>query len=107
MELTKRQALEICRDLWDWLAENPTKHKWDWPRWSDYEHMKSYCPCCEYVRQQDSICEQCSLINYWPDGCLAINSPYRRWESARSDSRRSMFAKRIANYARKALKEVV
>ena len=32
--LTKRKALEITRDLWAWLAKNPSKDKNEWPGWA-------------------------------------------------------------------------
>ena len=53
MKLTKRKALEICLELWQWCAETGLD-KADWPGWHKYGQMDADCPCCEYVRQHPS-----------------------------------------------------
>jgi len=107
MELTKRRALEICRDMWDWLADNPEREKEDWPGWEEVGRMLDNCPCCEYTCQQvGDFCDHCPLYYYWPENdCGSDNSPFRRWLGSNLHYR-SMYARRIANYARKALKEL-
>jgi hypothetical protein len=78
MALTKRRALEICCDLWAWLAKNPNEEKENWPEWEFNEgsvpEMVNYCPCCEYVCQFFKITEQelsgahcpkCPLAGKW------------------------------------------
>ena len=107
-ELTEKRALEICRDLWDHLADNPEMEKYEWPGWNEVGDMQSDCPCCEYA---DSNCTECPLLYYWPEKgdalpCLRPTSPFSRWGGAELSYSRTMFAKRIANYARKALKEL-
>lgn len=47
IKYTKRQALQDCLKLWEWLAANPEKGK------DDYPHFKflyaNDCPCCHFV----------------------------------------------------------
>ena len=94
MKLTKRKALEICKELWTWLAETGTGQKRDWPGWKKYGEMACDCPCCEYaltLRREHQNCNVCPLLNYaWGDKrykpCL-IWSPqddtfYGLWEHA-------------------------
>lgn len=79
MTLTKREALVICRELWEWLRDNPGKSKGDWPGWEEYGVMFLHCPVCEYTKQQELGCTQCILP--WPasSGCYALDSPYLAW----------------------------
>lgn len=92
-ELTKRRALEICRDLWLWLEENPGKRKGDWPGWKNID-IGDDCPCCAYVREQPPIkdgimdCLKCPLLSLWPAKrvgyrvmvpCERPTSPYWKW----------------------------
>lgn len=105
MKLTQRIALTICRELWQWLADNPTKGKEDWPGWEQYKkYVKRpstsiglptysficHCPCCEYVFQTNN---PCPLTNYAWEGkyrtsqycfsalspCVQKDSPYLEW----------------------------
>ena len=69
MKLTKRKALKICKELWEWLAENPDKQKIHWPDWEKYGEMSHGCPCCEY-RDQRQDQEGFRLSSYCEKGCL-------------------------------------
>ena len=120
--LTKRQSLLLCIELWDWLAENPTKHKSDWPGWTEHTDAEAYnhCFACQYAEEQavinlkDDICSLCPLMDYWDDGfdaicpsayktCMGKNSLYLRWSGLRGLTESASAAKRIADAARKAL----
>ena len=35
--------------LWNWLAENPERDKYDWPWWQKYGDVNSQCFACEAV----------------------------------------------------------
>lgn len=130
MKLTKRQALEICRDLWDWLAANPDSHKEDWPGWTSLRPFAHDCPCCERVLRelgrpedddymhctspeggsetQDKVrvemLDLCPLKSLWPNGCCNLPSPFIQWATYRHDpSRREQCARAIADACRKEL----
>uniref|UniRef100_A0A6M3KDM5 Uncharacterized protein n=1 Tax=viral metagenome TaxID=1070528 RepID=A0A6M3KDM5_9ZZZZ len=82
MTLTKREALVICRELWEWLRDHPRRRKDDWPEWGKYGRMNSNCPACEYCEQQDLHCWECILP--WPDGnCCAPASPFTAWRDGK------------------------
>ena len=91
MKWTKRRTLEVCRDLWQWLADNPDKGKWKWPEWEynggEISRCRADCPVC----QHDIYDCDCCLL--WGKGgelereelereeppCLQKNSPYFAW----------------------------
>ena len=99
MKLTEKRALEICRDLWAWLEENPKGKKYDWPGWREnggtIPEMVFNCPCCEYAARERGVypeCKQCPLSHFWienahgdPSGnapCERNGSPYLSWRFA-------------------------
>jgi hypothetical protein len=53
MKLSKKKALKLHRELWNWLAKNPEKVKYEWPRWvhnkGDIPEMSNECFLCEYA----------------------------------------------------------
>lgn len=124
-KLTEIKALEACRDLWRWLEENPSKEKHQWPAFENStKKCLSYCPCCQYVRTvdkmplfcaEDTIPESetdrkrqrklCPLRDLWPKGCCSARSPFRRWNESRYHLR-SKYAKQIADFCEKRLKEI-
>ena len=87
MKLTKRKALTICLELWEWLEKNPNSDKYAWPRWvyndGDLDVMATTCPCCEYsfshTRYGD--CTKCPLLGLWTgeeySSCMSPKSPYQ------------------------------
>lgn len=66
--MNKREALEICRDMWTWLAEHPGEDKahainaLGFPR-----DMLNSCSCCQYVLSLTHVlyCESCPLLSFW------------------------------------------
>ena len=90
MKLTKKLALEICRDLWTWMRDEKRRSsdsKELWPRWEsnggDIEDMLDDCPCCAYLRNLEAITskligckEGCLLVPYAWIGCTDRGSPY-------------------------------
>ena len=95
MRWTKRRTLEVCRDLWQWLADNPDKGKWRWPEWGrnggETPRCRANCPVCQYAILHKDRCKSCLL---WGKGgelereelegeeppCLQKNSPYFAWD---------------------------
>ena len=47
MKLTKKKALEIAIELWEWIVDNPGKYKREWPGWDEYGGMLFECPLCQ------------------------------------------------------------
>jgi len=125
---TERQALEWTRDLWDWLAENPTKEKGHWPGWKTRVMQPADCPCCgfdEVARRSDEnvlSCGSCPLLKLWGNAklfgakpespflaCCRDSSPFIKWKDARYEAKwgaAGKAAKKLANLARKALKAI-
>ena len=83
MELTKKQALIITKELWTWLSEHPGEYKSEWPGWLTYGRMLEECACCEYAR--DSSCaNKCPLFGYaWNFSCWTEGEVYSNWCHAR------------------------
>jgi len=108
-KLTKKQALFLCWQLWEWLAETGCAVKDDWPHWEwnkgKVKGMFNACPCCEYQRQQGkegiSCRSDCPLKTLWPKGCLHRLSPYAKWDHTLSTQSRKNHARAIADVAKK------
>lgn len=90
---TKREALEACREHWQWLAENPGKDKDDWPELCP--SIRDDCYCCEYMGYRPRVewklnCRKCPLTGYawqpdkWP-ACTQEGSVYRHWSDKMED----------------------
>lgn len=92
MNITKEEALTICRDLWMWLAKNPHARKENWPKWCDIlnkyekEEFTHNCPCCEFASQETGRldCTKCLLVNFaWSAGDFScerdVSSPFHKW----------------------------
>lgn len=96
MKLTKKKALELCRDLWKWLEMNPERNKPAWPGWKTnrgINRTSTFCPCCEYKSQECRSsknyidCENgCVIYKIWgyKNGnlvCIKPRSPYILWDN--------------------------
>lgn len=118
MRLTKREALILVRDMWDWISKNPFKTKKNWPGWNQFKKESlddPYCACCFYVdyrakrNDEASDCDRCPLVKLWPEGCIDFDSPYGRWIQARIKKNRKDFVKYariIRNAAKKELEKI-
>lgn len=120
MRLTRKKALEICAELWDWLWEHPlVKHgedaKGKWPGWKKHGHMDSWCPCCEYdaSRLPTKSCSRCPIPKTaWTKTekrvcyCTADDSPFYKWVESRKVKTRKKYAKIIRDAARKELRKL-
>ena len=119
--VTERQALEWTRDLWDWLAENPGKEKFQWPGWETRQSQTSECPCCgfddiERQKNHKPHCYNCPLKRRWGKpapgdthflACNRETSPFFQWKLGlfgNNHEKMAKAAKKLANLARKALK---
>lgn len=113
LPLSLRDSLEITRDMWDWLAENPGKYKNDYLRQLEVKlpSMHSDCACCEYTKGLDSErlvkCNLCPLASLWVRDYMICdtmsNSPYKLWWLNQSHP---TAAKQIADAAREELRKL-
>jgi hypothetical protein len=119
-KLTKIKALEICEELWTWLAKTGTIYKKEWPGWEKYGKMKCSCPCCEYTSQTcwgcnylfKFTCARCPIkwvskkdyYDYSYGYCEQNTSPFNRWKNAKTIIERKAAAKDILVLIRKTLK---
>lgn len=117
--LTKKKALEITKELWEWLAETGEDYKGEWPGWKKYKaygnskrsgRFDSHCGLCEYARRKSHVdtCSYCPLYGKWVAGdsesnCLESDSPFSLWEQAEDIRSRRKYAKIIADLCSEAL----
>jgi len=109
MKLTRKKAIELCIDLWTYLARTG-KGKTDWPRWEKYKKYGTYkygvwsvcndCWFCEYTKQKsnafDVDCHECPLPIYTNTSfrCeLDRKLKYRFWNKAKTKMNRKKYAK--------------
>lgn len=108
------------KELWLWLADNPKKHKIDWPGWKlsrKYDEVRSGCYACEYgweascgseeCGEEDDCsscnlnCKGCPLI--WPNNdngkprCDEMGGLWFKWDIIRNKEERREIALQIAN----------
>lgn len=125
MNITEKEALEMCRDLWEWLEENPSKSKMNWPKIQEKEILND-CPCCEFTatNEHEDNCPQCKicpLLGKWTDRdsflleqnkntnpCVREGSPYDKWQRSGSWGiiDRVKYARQIKQNAIDTLKEL-
>ena len=92
------------KELWNYLAENPTKQKEDWPEWKinggKYSNVEYHCFACEFTI--GGTCCDCPLI--WPSDCCTDGyntnnyGLYKKWaKEGISLEERTSLALKIAN----------
>ena len=91
MRLTKKKAIEISIELWEWLAETG-KRKGCWDGWDKYGRMTAGCALCEYDKQHGDSCESCPYYECYED-CEEAGKPYNLWHYARTRQTRKKYAK--------------
>lgn len=51
----RKYCIKKHREMWNWLADNPDKHKEDWPGWEERSNdlfsaiEKNHCFLCGYI----------------------------------------------------------
>lgn len=97
MKLTKKKAIEICKELWAWCEETGGDKR-DWPKWAEYGKMLGWCPLCEYSEQKREArvyrCGYCAYFNKFSH-CHDLASPYRDWIFAKTRAQRKEAAGRF------------
>ena len=96
-------------ELWQWLADNPTKEKHHWPGWKHVndkykEYIPYYCFACGYAKmKRHAVGYEAKKCDYCPcdwgtKGCCNKDSPFYEWDHISSDStRRVALALKIKN----------
>lgn len=66
-KMTVQEMYAAHQELWFWLADNPTKTKYDWPGWEKYNRsVFEHCFVCDFTNRHalkyyNSVCEFCPL----------------------------------------------
>ena len=104
--MTKLRCLEICLELWEWLAKTG-RLKSDWPEWKKYGKMRSECPCCEWVHQHGKKCYECPLKLYaWIYECMVPESIYIKWVRAWLPKTRKKHARKMVEAIKEAINDL-
>jgi len=115
MRLTKKKAVQITKELWEWLAETG-EDKEAWPKWEEYGEFDSNCALCERTKRLGRDCGDCPLLGMWtptPESiCLDDFTPYALWEDTFYDVQceantkaRKQYARQIVDLCDRWLKE--
>jgi len=93
MKLTKKKAIKLHRELWDWIYHHPSKRKKDWPRWKanggDLPSVYNLCFFCESKYN-------CCLVDWVKTfSCTSPESFYRSYCNAKSIKTKKKYAKII------------
>lgn len=99
MRLTRKKAIELCIELWEWLAKTG-KPKDEWPDWEKYgRDIANDCWFCEYTARQnngyicgfggDDICPYHKKYGH----CNHTGSFYNLWEHVKTPHTRKKYAK--------------
>ena len=99
MKLTRKKAIEICIELWIWLAETG-KSKEDWDGWERYGNMMCDCPLCEYSKQKVGLgyyrCKPCPITKQvGGDGSVedCWKFGFKDWDNVKTERTRKKYAK--------------
>ena len=108
MKLTKSEAVQEHRKMWNWIADETEKRKVIVAKYDYFlengippnEHPMNHCWCCEYTEYK--FCDRCPIV--WAESCgeVVINcvgpkSPYRAWMRTNNWQEASELARQIAN----------
>lgn len=97
MKLTREEAIERTRDMWNWIANKTLEREIIVTKWSyfiengiDIDDIPvSECYLCEYSEQYgvyDAKCKYCPLkftSETKSFGCLNDDSPFNKWDEVR------------------------
>lgn len=100
MGLTRKQAVRLHRELWDWLYENPDKKKHHWPRWElNNGRIKEVHSECFLCHISDFDCEACILnpkpfknTTYTNTDKLCLGGLWQRWNDVKTPKTRKKYA---------------
>ena len=104
-KLTRKRAIKLHRQLWNWLAKNPDKGKGDWPEWEynggKIQSCNNDCFACEVTAVISGLedCYKC-LFDWgkFPTcGTGCIKGLYSSWLVAKTKKNKAKIALEIAN----------
>jgi len=87
MILTKRKAIELSCELWEWIAKTGGE-KEDWPEWErnggKYPSVHADCFLCGSVQGSIAYAEPCDDCPYHEQygDCFRDGSPFFKWQNA-------------------------
>ena len=96
MRLSRKKAIALCIELWEWLAETGEEWKADWPGWKKYGNICwSHCWFCEYsnrkLKNDTGVeCRECPLSGKDFE-CDRLY--YGEWKAAKTPHARKKYAK--------------
>ncbi len=101
LKLIKYRTLH--KAMWQWLADNPTSKKGDWPGWIESGYASHQCFACHVCGVRCSICPL-----DWPQGkdCSEMDGLYKQWSRAETPEEASLAALAIKNVPWKFEKSV-
>ncbi len=85
MRLTKKKAFDISIELWQWLAEDGSRRKSQWPGWGKYGKNSWECALCLYYDTRGS-CKACPISS-----CIT-DFAFGDWEKALTVPDRKKYA---------------
>ena len=85
MRLTKKKAIELSIELWEWLAETG-KHKGDWDGWDKYGSNPYNCFLCGAL----SCHKNCFAALGYERGCH--DTFFGNWSDAKTPKTRKKYA---------------
>lgn len=105
VEGTDKTYEELHREIWNWLADHPTKEKRDWfEKFYPNIEIEANCFACEYSRcllmifecqtRFCPLCQSCKCEENESDGCLG--NLYWKWDGAEELKEKAALAKQIA-----------
>ena len=99
------------KEMWGWLADNPTKEKDEWPGWKqnggEYHIVAEYCFACEYdyvVSDCASVgnCRHCPLKGMSDETSYdCLDGDYEEWryaDSVKDLAERKRLAEKIRDW---------
>jgi hypothetical protein len=116
MQLEKiTDYIKAHRELWDWCARNPKKHKSNWPGFSKnggpYQFVRSFCFACQYTEDNGYAIKGTTMLECgyclfeWPfaDGAsvpctnamAVVVGLYKQWIKCSNNKMRTKIAKQI------------
>lgn len=102
--ITKREAIEKHRELWNMIADKTEKEqkyvsKTSSGYFDDYSEADvplNHCFCCEFDEsiKSDVDCSMCPI--WWSNGNRCNEAEYKNWEGANSVEESEIYARIIA-----------
>ena len=101
MELTRKESIDLSKELWTWLAETGGR-KEDWPEWERFgglHEIREYDAIeCRAVVNLSFLCEEvklnCYKCSYWLKfgNCKISDKPFTNWFKAKTEPDKKKYA---------------